>query len=60
MFLSDFSIRRPVSTILNRAPNTRISVSEFEPSRFAPLMLTHAASPAANSPAIGVAPWMSV
>ena len=29
-----------------RAPKTRHSVSEFDPRRFAPLMLTHAASPA--------------
>ncbi|MFC7714764.1 hypothetical protein [Nonomuraea recticatena] len=43
-----------------RAPKTRISGSELEPRRLAPLMLTHAVSPAANSPAIGVAPWRSV
>ena len=30
------------------------------PSRFAPLMVTHAVSPAANSPSMGVAPLMSV
>ena len=30
-----------------RAPNTSIRVSEFDPSRLAPLMLTQAASPAA-------------
>ncbi len=30
-----------------RRPNTSNSVSEFEPSRFAPLMLTQAHSPAA-------------
>ena len=30
-----------------RAPNTRHSGKEFEPSRLAPLMLTHAVSPAA-------------
>ena len=43
-----------------RAPKTRHSGSELEPSRFAPLMLTQAVSPAANSPSIGVAPLMSV
>jgi hypothetical protein len=43
-----------------RAPKTSISVSEFDPRRLAPLMLTHAASPAAYSPGSGVAPWMSV
>ena len=44
----------------DRAPNTRHSGNEFEPSRLAPLMLTQAVSPAAYSPASGVAPWMSV
>jgi hypothetical protein len=34
--------------------------SELEPSRFAPLMLTQAVSPAAKSPSMGVAPLMSV
>ena len=34
-----------------RAPNTRHSGSELEPSRLAPLMLTQAVSPAAYSPA---------
>ena len=43
-----------------RAPKTRHSGSELEPNRFAPLMLTHAVSPAANSPSMGVAPLMSV
>ena len=43
-----------------RAPNTRHSGSELEPSRFAPLMLTHAVSPAAYRPSSGVAPSMSV
>ena len=43
-----------------RAPNTRHSGSELEPSRLAPLMLTQAVSPAAYSPARGVAPSMSV
>ena len=33
-----------------RAPKTSSSGSEFDPSRFAPLMLTHATSPAAYSP----------
>ena len=41
-----------------RTPDS--SGSEFEPSRFAPLMLTQAVSPAAYSPATGVAPSMSV
>ena len=44
----------------DRAPNTRHSGRELEPSRLAPLMLTHAVSPAAYSPASGVAPSMSV
>ena len=43
-----------------RAPKTSSSVSEFEPSRLAPLMLTQAPSPAAYRPGSGVAPWMSV
>ena len=43
-----------------RRPNTSSSVSEFEPSRLAPLMLTQAHSPAANSPGSGVAALMSV
>ena len=43
-----------------RAPKTRHSGSELEPSRLAPLMLTQAVSPAAYSPASGVAPSMSV
>ena len=43
-----------------RAPKTSSSVSEFDPRRLAPLMLTHAASPAAYRPASGVAPSMSV
>ena len=43
-----------------RAPNTRHSGNELEPSRLAPLMLTHAVSPAAYSPPRGVAPSMSV
>ena len=43
-----------------RAPKTRHSGSELEPSRLAPLMLTHAVSPAAYRPASGVAPSMSV
>ena len=43
-----------------RAPKTRHSGSEFEPSRLAPLMVTHAVSPAAYRPPSGVAPSMSV
>src|SRR5215467_12606637 len=43
-----------------RAPKTRHSGSELEPSRFAPLMLTQAVSPAAYRPETGVAPWTSV
>jgi len=39
-----------------RAPKTSSSGSEFDPSRLAPLMLTHAASPAAYRPSRGVAP----
>jgi len=42
------------------APKTRHSDSELEPSLFAPLMLTHAASPAAKRPGSGVAPSTSV
>ena len=38
-----------------RRPKTRISTSEFEPRRLAPLMLTQAHSPAANRPGSGVA-----
>ena len=41
-----------------RAPNTNSSVSELEPSRLAPLMLTQAHSPAANNPGSGV--WASM
>ena len=48
------------ATLPARAPNTRISGSEFEPSRLAPLILTQAHSPAANKPRSGVAPSMSV
>src|SRR5215469_16912822 len=43
-----------------RAPKTRSSGREFEPSRFAPLMLTQATSPAAYKPGSGVDPLMSV
>jgi len=43
-----------------REPNTKSSVSELEPSRFAPLMLTQAHSPAAYRPPTGVAASMSV
>ena len=43
-----------------RRPNTNSSGSELDPSRFAPLMLTQATSPAAYSPGRLVAPWMSV
>ena len=39
-----------------RAPNTRHSVSELDPNRFAPLMLTQAASPAAYSPGMRCGP----
>ncbi len=43
-----------------RAPYTRSSPSEFDPSRLAPLILTHAASPAAYNPASVVCPSISV
>ena len=43
-----------------RAPKTSSSGKEFDPRRFAPLMLTHATSPAANKPSIGVAPSVFV
>jgi hypothetical protein len=43
-----------------RRPNTSSSVSELEPSRLAPLMLTQAHSPAANSPGSRVAACTSV
>ena len=43
-----------------RAPYTSNSPSEFEPSRLAPLILTHAASPAAYRPASVVWPSISV
>ena len=42
------------------APNTRHSLNEFEPRRFAPLIDTHAASPAANKPGVPVNAVMSV
>ena len=43
-----------------RAPNTSSSGRELDPRRLAPLMLTHATSPAAYNPGSGVAPSMSV
>ena len=43
-----------------RAPNTRHSGNEFEPSRLAPLMLTQAVSPAAYRPSRPALPSMSV
>ena len=49
---------RPPGRPGRRRPGS--SGSELEPSRLAPLMLTQAVSPAAYSPASGVAPSMSV